>query len=235
MHCVTQPLARSHGLACMRAILGVCWSQHTCAATTGTQLPLSVPIRVVSPRLMPTRVDRTRAPLNSRQGRRDTRDPCALIATVPRHSSSLAAAWALAVHAVEDAQHLVTFRTFLLLQRLGLDLTCLRLARRVFGSFHTVFQGNQLCPQTCNGCFVLDDLFPCFSSFLVACSVARSAWVLPPLAIAFSTASGNTSFNAVRTNSCNPGASCVITVPVSIAIGLARPGLPSTRHLEGES
>ena len=72
-------------------------------------------------------------------------------------------------------------------------------------------------------------------SFLVACSVARSARVLPPLAIAFSTASSNTSFNALRTLYCNPGASCVTTVPMSTAIGLARPGLPGTRRLEGES
>ena len=80
---------------------------------------------------------------------------------------------------------------------------------------------------------MLDNLFPCFA--LVACSVAHSARVLTPLAIAFSTASGNTSFNAVRTTSCNPGASCVITVPVSIAIGLTRPGLTGKRRLEGES
>ena len=42
----------SHSLACMRAILGVARSQHTCTATNGTQLPLSVPPGVVSPRLM---------------------------------------------------------------------------------------------------------------------------------------------------------------------------------------
>ena len=79
------------------------------------------------------------------------------------------------------------------------------------------------------------------ASFLTICSrasryflVACSSRVLPPLAIAFSTAAGNTSFNAVRTTAYNPGASYAITVPVSIAIGLARPGLP-THCMQGES
>ena len=97
---------------------------------------------------------------------RDTWDPCALIASVPRHSSSLAGAGALAVRPVEDAQRPVTFRSFLLQHRLVHDPACLRLARRVLGSLQPVFQGNQSCLHTCNGCLVLDNLFPCFALLL---------------------------------------------------------------------
>ena len=71
--------------------------------------------------------------------------------------------------------------------------------------------------------------------FLVAWSVARSSRVLPPLAITFSTVSGNTSFKAPCTTSRNLGASCMTPVPASTAVGPARPGLPGTRRLEGES
>ena len=71
-------------------------------------------------------------------------------------------------------------------------------------------------------------------SFLVACSVARSASLA---------ATCDRLLNGIRQHLLQrrahdllqPGASCVITVPVSIAIGLARPGLPGTRRLEGES
>ena len=87
-------------------------------------------------------------------------------ATVPRHSSSLAGVGALALRPVEDAQRPVTFRSFLRQQSLGLDLACMCLARRVFGSFQPVFQGNHLCPQNCNGCLVLQNLLPCFALLL---------------------------------------------------------------------
>ena len=63
-------------------------------------------------------------------------------------------------------QRPVTFRSFLRKQRLGLDPACLRLAPRVLSSLQPVFQGNQSCLHTCNGCLVLDHLFPCFALLL---------------------------------------------------------------------